>query len=34
MNFGMKFLDGVFFGAGLIVVSFLLKALLHIGLCG
>lgn len=34
MNIGWKFLEGIFFGAGLIIVSFLMKALLHISLCG
>lgn len=34
MNFGLNFVNGILFGAGLIIAAFLMKALLHIGFCG
>ncbi len=34
MNFGIQVVNGFCFGAGLILVAFLMKALLHIGFCG
>ncbi len=34
MNFGISVVNGLCFGIGMIIASFLMKALLHIGWCG
>lgn len=34
MNFGLKLIEGVLFGIGLIIASVLMKALLKVGFCG
>jgi hypothetical protein len=34
MSIGLRFVEGLLFGSGLIIAAFLFKALLHIGFCG
>lgn len=34
MSAGLKFLDGLLFGSGLIVAAAMFRTILHIGFCG
>jgi hypothetical protein len=34
MGLGMRFIDGLLFGSGLIVAAAMFKVILHIGFCG